>query len=625
MANQIYEFKRSDAEEFARHVGTKCRERGDELQFEFCPYCHGGQRKDRNTFAINLKTGRNNCKRASCGAHGNMITLARDFDFSLGRDVDEYYSEAKRFRRIHRKDKPLPVDEITAFFNGRGISAETVQKYNLTGRKDNHNVAVFPFYDENEILTFVKYRKIDFDPAKDNAKEWCEANCKPILFGMNHCDPEVSKTLVMTEGQIDSLSVAEAGIPNAVSVPTGKNGFTWVPYCWDWLGRFDELIVFGDCERGEITLLTEMAARFHGTVKHVRIEDYLECKDANEILLKHGKEAVRSAVANAVPVANPRIIPLASVERMDMSQVQHFSTGFVQLDRLLGGFYFGQLVLLTGERGNGKSTFAGMIAIRSLQADFPVFFYSGELEDWYFRNWFDRQVAGDAHIASTESTNGFVDYSVKDEFIPYISRWYDGKAYLYNNRANVEDGDGEEILTTMENAVKQYGCQTIIVDNLMTAMSDDTASDYYRLQSEFVRKLADMAKRLGVLIVLVAHPRKTGSADIMTDDVSGSGNITNLADVVLCYTRPTKAKPKKGKQHPEEEPEEDDGKRVLKVLKNRLNGRLDMKGIPMFFEESSKRIAETKYGNGFGFEVGWEPHDGSEFIEYDGPPDEIPF
>lgn len=624
MAKQIYEFKPEDAERFAYEQGITTTRKGEELQFKECPYCHGGDRgKDKYTFAINLKTGRNNCKRASCGAHGNMITLARDFGFSLGRDVDEYYSEAKRFRRIHRKDKPLPVDEVTAYFNGRGISAEIVRKYNLTGRKDDHNVAVFPFYDENEVLTFAKYRRIDFDPAKHTSKEWCEPNCKPILFGMNHCDPEVSKTLVMTEGQIDSLSVAEAGVPNAVSVPTGKNGFTWVPYCWDWLGQFEELIVFGDCERGEITLLPEMAARFHGTVKHVRIEDYKGCKDANELLLTYTEEAVRNAVKNAVPVANPRIIPLASVERMDMSQVQHFSTGFGQLDRLLGGYYFGQLVLLTGERGNGKSTLAGMIAIRSLQAGFPVFFYSGELEDWYFRNWFDRQVAGRNYITSTQSENGFVDYSVKDEFIPYISKWYDGKAYLYNNRASIEDGEGADVIETIESSVKQYGCQTIIIDNLMTAMSDDTASDYYRLQSEFVRKLADMAKRLGVLIILVAHPRKTGTADIETDDVSGSGNITNLADVVLCYTRPRQERKKGGKKNQDDEDDEDTDERVLKVLKNRLNGRINTNGIPMFFEEASKRITDGL--RNFAFEVGWEPSEDKKFAEWDEAPDEIPF
>ena len=87
---------------------------------------------------------------------------------------------------------------------------------------------------------------------------------------MDKCNPEANDTLVMTEGQIDSLSCAEAGIPNAVSVPTGAQGFTWVPYCWDFLGKFKTLIVFGDHEKGHITLIAEMQTIFHGKVKHVR-------------------------------------------------------------------------------------------------------------------------------------------------------------------------------------------------------------------------------------------------------------------------------------------------------------------------------------------------------------------
>ena len=53
---------------------------------------------------------------------------------------------------------------------------------------------------------------------KDKSKEWCERDCKPILFGMKQCD-DAFKQLVITEGQLDSLSVAAAGINNAVSVP----------------------------------------------------------------------------------------------------------------------------------------------------------------------------------------------------------------------------------------------------------------------------------------------------------------------------------------------------------------------------------------------------------------------
>ena len=49
---------------------------------------------------------------------------------------------------------------------------------------------------------------------------------------------------------------------------------------------------------------------------------------------------------------------LANVSRVDLSAMEKFSSGLPTLDRILGGFYFGQLILLTGERGEGKSTLA---------------------------------------------------------------------------------------------------------------------------------------------------------------------------------------------------------------------------------------------------------------------------
>ena len=78
---------------------------------------------------------------------------------------------------------------------------------------------------------------------------------------MNHCNPD-NPTLVLTEGQIDSLSVAEAGIENAVSVPTGAKGFTWIPYCWDFLSQFKTLVVFGDCEERKDHIAGRNAAAF---------------------------------------------------------------------------------------------------------------------------------------------------------------------------------------------------------------------------------------------------------------------------------------------------------------------------------------------------------------------------
>lgn len=612
----IYNFDPEDAKRFGQEQNIQYRVRGNELQFVRCPYCKN-KTDDKNTFAINLRTGQFKCLRASCGAKGNMLTLARDFGFSLGRDADEYYYSRRRYRDFRKYPVPETREPAVIYMDQRGISKTITEKYHITTQKDADNILVFPFYDENNTMQFIKYRKTDFDKDKDRNKEWCEKNCKPILFGMDQCDPERSEVLVMTEGQIDSLSVAEAfgGEINAVSVPTGANGFTWVPYCWDFLGKFKTLVVFGDHERGHITLLEEMQKRFHGMVKHVREDDYRDCKDANEILRKYGRQAIVDAVNNAIVAENPRIKDLADVERKDLASMERVGTGFAPLDQMIGGLYFGQLVLLTGERGLGKSTVGSQICVSALDAGYSVFAYSGELNDWMFQDWVDRQCAGPDYINTKIQENGFPVFSIDGEVASAIHGWYRGRFYLYDN-LTIEGDEDVTLLKIIEEAITQRACRFIFIDNLMTAISDDLSSDLYRQQSAFIRALAEMTKRLDVIIMLVVHPRKRNGYQFSNDDIAGSGNITNLADVVLRYARPA----------------EDSGAdydRILQVTKNRLNGRIHFgdDGAGLYFDEKSKRIVCSKYtDNGFGFSLGWiesmEDNDGFMALPED---EEVPF
>ena len=589
----LYDFQREDAERFAHEQGARVRIRGDELEFQRCPYCNGGN-KDKFTFSINLKTGAFKCLRASCGAHGNMITLHKDFNFSLGTEADAYYGDGyKHFRSIHRKQRAETTSPAVEYMKTRGISQEVTERYGITTQKANDSVVVFPFYDADGILRFVKYRNTEFTPG-NGSKEWCEANCMPILFGMDKCNPD-KKTLIMTEGQIDSLSVTEAGFENAVSVPTGKNGFTWVPYCWDFLNQFETLIIFGDHERDEITLLDEMRVRFNGTVKHVRPEDYRGCKDANDILRKFGRDAIRDAINNAVPVEVAEIKQLADVERVGLSTMKKFSSGISAVDEVLGGFYFGQLVVITGERGEGKSTLASQFATMGIKAGHSVFFYSGELMDWYFRAWIDYQIAGPEYINTMRNTFGHETYSIDGNVYPGIAEWYRGRFFLYDNSSVLKE-DRAGLVPTVEKAIRQYGCSIVFIDNLMTAIFDDITSDIYRQQTEFVKKLANIAKQTNTIIFLIAHPRKTNGYSFENDDVAGSSNITNLADVVMRYARP------KG-----DDEDEDTQDRLLQITKNRLTGRTDRHGIRLFFDERSKRIGEM---HDWSWRLGWEPKDG---------------
>lgn len=576
----MYEFKREDAFDFARNVSIQTKIKGDELLFNTCPYCRGGHAgKDKGTFSINLITGQFHCLRAGCGVSGNLVTLSKDFDFSLGNMVDEYYKPRREYKKLKTPAKPIePKKPAIAYLESRGIPKSVAEQYEITVQTNNDNILVFPFYDENGKLQFVKYRKTDFDKEKDKNKEWCEANCKPILFGMKQCKDFTR--LIVTEGQMDSLSVSAAGIENAVSVPTGAKGFTWLPYCWNWINKFDELIVFGDYENGKISLLEELSNRLKITIKHVREEDYKDCKDANEILLKYGPEQIRECIDNAVQLPMKRIIELADVKDENPYLVEKLETGIHQIDNLLhGGLPFGGLVLVGGKRGEGKSTLASQILANSIEQGYKSFAYSGELPNRAFKSTIDFQIAG-THIVAKETKDGRQYNAVSDVNKKIISDWYRGKCFLYDNSC-LDGEETESLVNIAENVIMQYGVRVVLLDNLMTAIDLETkqSSDKNEMQSSFVKKLARLALKHNVLIILVAHKRKNNFSTDANDEISGSGDITNLASVIISYER-----------------DKDAGQyqRVSKVTKNRLFGELELNGYKLDYDFKSKRI----YGDG---------------------------
>lgn len=603
MMSELYVFDKNDAFRFAKETGIEHFSRGDELLFKYCPFCNGGRNRDTKTFAINLKNGTWNCQRGSCQRKGNMITLAQEFEwFSLGDGIDDYYKKRERYKSFVRK--PIEVkDNAIKYLEGRGIPSEITRRYEITTMKDRDDVLVFPFVDDKDNLWFIKYRNIAFKKGETKgSKEWCEANRKPILFGMNHCNFE-NGTLVMTEGQIDSLSCSTADIENAVSVPTGKNGFTWVPYCWNFLGRFTELIIFGDYENGEISLLNDMKTRFHGRIKHVRPEDYRDCKDANEILQKYGKEAIQQCVENAVEVPVPGLKRIADIQRVNLSDIENMDTGIGLVDKKCR-FYFGELIVLTGAAGDGKSTLASQWVTRALDQGYPSMIYSGELPAWQVKNWIDFQIAGKKNL---NSNNDIVDetYELMKSWDMYQQLYIYDESSADDEQVNSAGMIQDRLIDIIHKGIRQYGIRFIVIDNLMTAMDNGGQLDLNQAQTEFTKKLAKIAQIQNVIIVLVVHPRKGKvSGSFSNDDISGSSNIVNRAHKVVRYSRP-------------DEPFTDvDGRkwektelpecpiRMLTITKDRFSGNTIYKGIPLYYEDYTKRISDKP--NKFDWTLKWE-------------------
>lgn len=543
-----YEFDRNDAEQFARHIGTNVQVKGNEMQFQYCPQCHGGKGKDKYTFAINLSTGRCNCLRASCAYKGNMITLARDFNYELNGDVARYYNinnfngKFKKFKDAH---KAIEVkDKAIEYMASRGIPEDVTRRYEITIKSGTENVLVFPFKNELGELKFIKYRNTEFKKGiTEGSKEWCEANCMPILFGMYQCNIDNPK-LIITEGQIDSLSVIAAGFENAVSVPTGMMGFTWIAHCWDWINQFKEIVVFGDLEKdGNITLLDTLSRRLKLRIKHVRQADYKDCKDANEILLKYGIEGVKACIDNAVFLKNKKVLDLSEVKSVNIYDMEKLKTGIVDLDKALrGGLAFGGITLLTGKAGEGKSTLGGQILLQAIEQGYKCFAYSGELPNYIFKEWLDFQAAGPGYVDTYKRDTYDVErYTVNDTVKSSLNDWYRGKCFLYDNDITASEDDEQTTLCNLiEEMVMQQEVKVILIDNLMTALDleQTKGSDKYELQSQFMKKLTRLALTYNLCIILVAHKRKNqAQGGNENDEIAGASDIANLGMITLSYQK----------------------------------------------------------------------------------------
>lgn len=513
-----------------------------ELVPQLCPFCNGGQSGDENTFAISLDKGLFVCKRGSCGKRGRFEELAEFFNEDVSLNRPKSSALKKKPTQFTLPDTVLypPTKEIYLYFESRKISRATVDAFSIQSDKDGH--IVFPFY-ENGINTFEKFRR-PHKPRDDEKKmkEWRFPGAKAILFGMDMC--VFSKPLIITEGQIDAMSLYEAGITNVVSVPSGCEDLSWVENCYDWLEKFQSIILFGDNDDPGKKMVQTLISRLDESRCRI-VEDYPPrpdgslCKDANEILFRHGEFELIEMVESAKEIPVKGLINLGSVIPVPLDSIPHINTMIPDLDHALRGLREGSVTVWTGKAGNGKSTLSSLFALQAIEQGKRVCVYSGELSKEEFQEWVNLQCAGSDYIGlKNDSIQGHqvpcLSYQVQERVIAY----YDDKLFLFDNEEFFdEETEADAILRVFSLAARRHGCKLFIVDNLMMALVD--SEEEFRDQKKFVSAMKKFARKFSVHVMIVAHPRKVqAEKKLGNEDVGGNSAIGNLADATLVMERP---------------------------------------------------------------------------------------
>ena len=517
---------------------------GDKIIPKLCPLCHGGSSgKDKDTFALFLDNGVFVCKRGSCGRHGRFEELVKELS---GREVSFSRSKSSSVKKSEKQyvlptTRIFPVtEEIYSYFEKRGISRATVDAFRIGSDKDGN--IVFRFFENGEDI-YHKYRKPHkpVTPEELKKKEWQFSGTKPILFNMDNV--VFNQPLIITEGQLDSMALYEAGLTNVVSVPSGCDNLDFVTLCWDWLERFTTVILFGDCDPPGLRMVETLTKKL-GEYRVLVVRDYPEyngktCKDANEILLRFGEAKLIEMVDNAEEVETKGLIKLSSVTPADPTKHDRIKTMIPDLDKAFGGLREGGVTVLTGASGNGKSTLSGLLMLNAIEQGYKVCAYSGELSKEDFQEWINLQAAGSEWI-------GLKYDPIAGQNVPYVPMevqrrimdWYDPYFYLYNNdEPFIDIKQSDAILKVFTMAARKDNCRLYLIDNLMTCLSD--SDEEFRAQAVFVNEMKQFARHYNAHVLIVAHARKVKTGELITkNDVAGASAIINLADGAIVSERP---------------------------------------------------------------------------------------
>jgi archaellum biogenesis ATPase FlaH/5S rRNA maturation endonuclease (ribonuclease M5) len=502
----------------------------------------------------------------------------------------------KKYRDYRYPNREFSEDrsQVEQYLGFRGISKETLDYADV--QQDDKGNIVFHFYDSNDVLTLVKYRP-SRKVSKAETKSWCQqgADTKQILFNMNRIDP--TKPLCILEGEIDSLSVIEAGFSNAISVPLGAGNFQFIEENWEWLEQFDSVICWSDSDDPGIKMRKEVCSRLgNWRCKYVDIPTDLVnkkgepvvCKDANEVLFYCGKDKVLELIANAQELPIVGVTDLSTVDDFDIELAPGLFTSLDSVDGIIYKFLLGSVVLVTGTRGAGKSTLLNQFFVcESLNQGLDCFIFSGELSPSVLKSWIELTMSGRDKIQMKDKFVHIIDTEAKKK----MREWYKERIWIYDQLSN----EADDILDRAVNIIRKYGVKTIILDNLMVIGLKSNDNNLYEKQKEFMNKLLRLASLYNVLIILVTHPKKLQSGyELGADDISGSNSMSNLAQYIVSvkrYTDKEKAGEKDGRGNYKRGKEPIPYDVGLDILKNRFTGKVGR--ADLYFDYFSYRFYST--------------------------------
>ncbi len=526
---------------FINH-GINTNASGQEQQRTTCPKCTPDRRKQHlKDLSVNLFDGTWFCHH--CGWKGGLNGK------NTSMPINKLIQPKKKVEYV-RPTTPIDYnipDDVQDWFSGRGISVGTLTKCKVTvgdqwmpQTGNNETCITFNYFVKGELVN---------QKHRDSLKNMRMHKGAELVMYAPRFDKN-SDIGIITEGEIDAISMVECGHTNVVSLPNGalplnvditKLPLPYLKSLDDIAPKVTKWILAMDNDDVGIKMRDELAARI-GLEKCYKPTYQEGCKDINDILVKFGKDAVSKIVEDAKTCFNSGVVTIVVLDDEIMNLYNNGRPPAMETNKAwmaMNSHYMvrkKQLTLITGIPSHGKSAWLDNVMV-SMALD----------HDWRFAIYSPENFPYQEHAANMMEIivgkpfeKGYNGRMIPEEMDLAKKFMADHHYYIWPDK---DDHTIDDILEHAAKIKKLYGIDGLIIDpwtELEHSRGDSNETDYI---SKSLTKVRRFVREKDIHCWIVAHPTKirkdkNGEYPIVTPhDIAGSKNWYAKADNCLTMHR----------------------------------------------------------------------------------------
>ena len=438
-------------------------------------------------------TGREQCPDCAAAggdtSGGNLARYADGGAHCHACGYHEFGDESDRPAKAATSNKTAGlIDFSPARLPARGIDEATCAKFGY-GYGQYHGKKV-------QVATYYKGQRPVAQKLRDANKNFTiVGNAKEMgLFG-EHVWKEGGKMLVITEGEIDALTVSQLQQNKwpVVSVPNGaQSAAKAVANSLEFVNTFDKVIFMFDMDEPGRKAAQECAAIVAPGKAHIAS---LPLKDANECLLEGKGKAVIDAMWNAKAYRPDGIVDISEVADKASEDIEVGRPWpWAALTERTYGRRYGELYGFGGGTGCGKSTVFKQIALHIIENEkVPVgLLMLEEPPSMTAKTIAGMKMGKRVHVPG-------VEYD-RDELRATLNE-LGGRVYLYDHFGSMSFAVIREKIRYM---VRSLGIRDIFLDHL-TALAASIDDDERKAIDKIMAELSSLTQELDCTIYYVSH------------------------------------------------------------------------------------------------------------------------